>query len=499
MADVGAAGAASAGRHRCLAYHRPVSLRLYDTGTRKVRDFVPRVPGKVGVYLCGLTLQGPPHIGHLRSGVNYDVLNAWLRHGGLDVTYVRNVTDIDDKVLAKAEDQGRPWWAISFENERRLAAAYAALGVRPPTYEPRATGHIPDMIELIDTLVERGHAYAPGNGDVYFSVASFTEYGALSHRKPEDMLSVVDGDESAKRDPRDFTLWKATKPGEPADATWPTPYGRGRPGWHLECSAMARRYLGDGFDIHGGGTDIMFPHHENEIAQSKGAGLDFTNFWVHNNMLNFGGTKMSKSLGNTMSVEALGERGFRPVEIRYYLVAPHYRSAFDFSDTALGEAAAAYGRLDTFVRRVVDLAGAKSTVDGQLMPGFVAALDDDLGTPAALAVIHETAREGNSAVDAGREDDAVRAAASVRAMLGILNLDPLSPQWNDEGGAELTPVVDSLVSMVLEQRQQARARKDWATADAIRDQLARAGLSIEDTAAGARWSVDKERGNGGGR
>jgi cysteinyl-tRNA synthetase len=473
-----------------------VSLRLYDTGTRKVRDFEPRVPGKAGVYLCGLTLQGPPHIGHLRSGVNYDVLVAWLRRSGLDVTYVRNVTDIDDKVLAKGIDQGRPWWAISYANERQLAADYAALGVRPPTYEPRATGHIPQMLDLIGELIERGHAYTRDNGDVYFSVASFPEYGALSHRKPEDMQSHGDGDESAKRDPRDFALWKAAKPGEPDDSAWNTPYGRGRPGWHIECSAMIRRYLGDAFDIHGGGTDIMFPHHENEIAQSRAAGLDFANFWVHNNMLNFSGTKMSKSLGNVMSVSALGEKGFRPAEIRYYLLAPHYRSAFDYSDQALGEAATAYQRLENFVTRAAERLGAKATDDGELSDDFTAALDDDLATPAALAVIHDLAREGNAALDAGDDAAATRAASSVRAMLEVLNLDPLSPQWTDAGGDDLTPVVDSLVSLVLQQRQQARERKDWATADAIRDQLAGAGLTIEDTPAGARWSVNTERNDG---
>ncbi|MGH8877211.1 MAG: cysteine--tRNA ligase [Stackebrandtia sp.] len=466
-----------------------MSLRLYDTGTRKVRDFVPRVPGKVSVYLCGLTLQGPPHIGHLRGGVNYDVLISWLRHNGYDVTYVRNVTDIEDKVLAKSNAENRPWWAISFANERRLAADYTALGVRPPTYEPRATGHVPEMLELIAELIDRRHAYAAGNGDVYFSVASYPEYGALSHRKPEDMLTSDDGEESAKRDPRDFALWKAAKPAEPADSSWNTPYGRGRPGWHLECSAMTRRYLGDAFDIHGGGTDLMFPHHENEIAQSRAAGMEFANFWVHNNMLNLSGTKMSKSLGNVLSVEALGERGFRPAEIRYYLAVPHYRSAMDFSETILAESATSYRRLENFVNRTAERVGLKATDEGTLCAEFVAAMDDDLGTPAALAAIHEVTTEGNAALDSGDEATATGAAASVRAMLGILNLDPLSPQWAETGDDDLTGVVDSLLSLVLEQRQQARERKDYATADAIRDRLSQAGLAIEDTPSGARWSL----------
>ncbi|WP_147138297.1 cysteine--tRNA ligase [Stackebrandtia albiflava] len=474
-----------------------MSLRLYDTGTRKVRDFTPRVPGRVGVYLCGLTLQGPPHIGHLRSGVNYDVLTAWLRRSGLDVTYVRNVTDIDDKVLAKAVEQGVPWWAISFANERRLTADYEALGVRPPTYEPRATGHIPQMLDLIADLIARGHAYATDSGDVYFSVESYPEYGALSHRRPEDMLlnGETGGD---KRDPRDFALWKAAKPSEPDDSAWNTPYGRGRPGWHIECSAMARRYLGDAFDIHGGGTDIMFPHHENELAQSRAAGLPFTDFWVHNNMLNLAGTKMSKSLGNVLSVSALGDRGFRPIEIRYYLLAPHYRSAIDFSDRSLAESASALQRLENFLHRAKDAAGVVP-VDSALPPAFAAALDDDLGTPGALAVVHETAREGNTALDRGDTDAATAAASAVRAMLDVLNLDPLAPQWDARSESDLTPVVDSLVSALLGQREKARAAKDWATADALRDQLAAAGLTIEDTPGGARWSVTKERGSDDGR
>ncbi|MGH8794625.1 MAG: cysteine--tRNA ligase [Stackebrandtia sp.] len=476
-----------------------MSLRLYDTGTRQVRDFTPRVPGKVGVYLCGLTLQGPPHIGHLRNGVTYDVLKSWLQRSGLDVTYVRNVTDIEDKVLAKGIEQGRPWWAISYANERRLAADYDLLGVRPPDYEPRATGHIPEMLELIAELIDKGHAYAAPNGDVYFSVPSFSEYGSLSHRKPEDMLSGDDGDPGAKRDARDFALWKAAKPTEPADSSWNSPYGRGRPGWHIECSAMTRRYLGDEFDIHGGGVDLMFPHHENELAQSHAAGLGFANFWMHNNMVNFSGVKMSKSLGNVMSVRALCERGFRPAEIRYYLLAPHYRSAIDYSDKALGEAAGAYGRLEGFVARAGERVGREDTDGGMLCAEFEAAMDDDLGTPAAFAAIHDVAREGNVALDAGDDKAAAKAAASVRSMLDVLGLDPLSPQWTTAPADDLTDVVDSLVSLVLEQRQDARARKDYAAADAIRDRLTLAGLAIEDTPSGARWSLRKERDEGDGR
>ena len=467
-----------------------MSLRLYDTGTRTLREFKPRTAGHVGIYICGLTVQGPPHIGHLRSGVSYDVLINWLRHSGYQVTNVRNVTDIDDKIFVRGEEQGRPWWSIAYENERILGEGYADLGVEPPTYEPRATGHIPDMIDLINELIDAGHAYVADNGDVYFSVASDPEYGCLSHRKPEDMLSTGDGTDSLKRDPRDFGLWKAAKPTEPRDGSWTSPWGRGRPGWHIECSAMARRYLGDSFDIHGGGTDLMFPHHENELAQSRGAGLGFTNFWVHNGILNLAGTKMSKSLGNTLGVPALGEQGYQPVGIRYYLVSGHYRSAMDFSEKALGEAQAAYNRLANFINRASELLGVDATAIGTLPKAFTDAMDDDINTPAALAVVHEHAREGNAALDSGDHSSATNAAAATRSMLGLLGLDPLSVQWSSSSSDDkLSAAVDSLVALALEQRQAARERRDFAAADQIRDQLSDAGIDVKDTPQGPRWSL----------
>jgi cysteinyl-tRNA synthetase len=465
-----------------------VSLRLYDTGTRSVRDFQPRKPGHVGVYLCGLTVQGPPHIGHLRSGLAYDLIVRWLRRTGYDVTYVRNVTDIDDKILVRGEEQGRPWWSIAYENERKLALGYAALNVEAPTYEPRATGHITQMIDLISELVDRGHAYVTEVGNVWFSVSSWSEYGELSHRRPDDMLSSPDtGD---KRDSRDFGLWKAHKPGEPLDAAWTSPWGRGRPGWHIECSAMARRYLGDAFDIHGGGTDIMFPHHENELAQSRAAGLGFAKYWVHNGLLNLAGTKMSKSLGNTLSVEALGEKGFRPVDIRYFLTTAQYRSPLDFSEAGLSEAQSAWDRLSNFVHRTAEALGTEATIGGSLPPEFTAAMDDDLNTPAAVAVIHDAAREGNAALDAGDDQLAARTGAAVRAMLDQLGLDPLDPHWDEPGDAKLTGAVDALVKIALEQRAEARARKDYAAADRIRDELAHAGITVKDTPRGPVWTVD---------
>ncbi|MEV6811504.1 cysteine--tRNA ligase [Micromonospora sp. NPDC051296] len=467
-----------------------MTLRLYDTATRSVRDFVPREAGKVGVYLCGLTLQAPPHIGHLRSGVNYDVLRRWLLAAGYQVTFIRNLTDIDDKILVKAQEQERPFWSIAYANELKLAGAYRALNVLPPTYEPRATGHIPEMHELIAQLIDRGHAYpaADGSGDVYFDVRSWPAYGALSNQSPEDMQSADCAPERGKRDPRDFALWKGAKPDEPADAYWPSPWGRGRPGWHIECSAMCRRYLGAEFDIHGGGLDLIFPHHENELAQSQSADLSFARYWVHHGLLGIGGTKMGKSLGNTLDLDYVAALGVRPVELRYYYVAAHYRSRIDYSEEALREAAVAYRRIEGFVQRAVERVGTGQL--GELPAAFAAAMDDDLNTSVALAVLHEVLREGNNAL-AGGDDVTVRTTlGSVRVMLDILGTDPLDPAWT--GGArasDLRGVVDSLVALALEQRAQARVRKDWAAADALRDQLKRAGVVVEDTPQGPRWTI----------
>jgi len=473
-----------------------VTLRLYDTATRSVRDFVPLTPGQVGIYLCGLTVQSTPHIGHLRSAVNYDVLRRWLLHTNYEVTFVRNVTDVDDKILDKANGQGRPFWAIAYENRLVLDATYHALNVLPPTYEPLATAHIPEMHELIVELIERGRAYpaSGGNGDVYFSVPSYPEYGALSGQDPDDMRPPTDGGEPDKRDYRDFALWKGVKADEPLDASWPSPWGRGRPGWHIECSAMARRYLGDEFDIHGGGLDLTFPHHENEIAQSRSAGLGFARYWVHNGWVTLGGEKMSKSLGNTALVDEVVKR-VRPVELRYYLVAPHYRSMVEYSEGALAEASAAYRRIETFVHRVQERIGAVGAqADPATIEPFAAAMDDDLGTPAALAVVHDQVRAGNTALDEGDRDGALAAAAAVREMTGILGLDPLDPHWTSgaegaTGGDHARAALGALVGDLLGQRAAARRDKDFARADAIRGQLTAAGVGIEDTPDGPIWTL----------
>ncbi|GAB1694799.1 cysteine--tRNA ligase [Krasilnikovia sp. M28-CT-15] len=444
----------------------------------------------MGIYLCGLTVQSIPHIGHLRSGVNYDILRRWFQHAGFDVTFIRNITDVDDKILEKAVKQDRPFWSIAYENELVLAANYRALNVLEPTYEPRATGHITEMHELIHELIAGGHAYpaAAGNGDVYFDVPSYPEYGALSGQHPDDMRAPTDGGEPDKRDFRDFALWKGVKAQEPADAAWWSPWGPGRPGWHIECSAMARRYLGPEFDIHGGGLDLTFPHHENEVAQSRAAGLGFARYWVHHALLNLGEAKMSKSLGNVIDLDAVLAMGIRPVELRYYLGSPHYRSRIDYSDDALREAATAYRRIEGFVTRALEVAGAGER--GRVPDAFAAAMDDDLNTSAALAVVHDTIREGNTALAGGDQAGVSAALAAVRAMLGVLGLDPLDAAWGGaERGGDLKPVVDGLVALALEQRAQARTRKDWAAADAVRDQLKHAGIQVEDTPAGPRWTV----------
>jgi cysteinyl-tRNA synthetase len=466
-----------------------VSLRLYDTAARAVRDFTPLRAGQASVYVCGLTVQGRPHIGHVRAALAFDVLRRWLIRSGLDVIYVRNVTDIDDKILMKAAEHGVPWWAWAYDNERACTRAYDVLGVLPPTYEPRATGHIPEMVVLVERLIERGHAYAV-DGDVYFDVRSFPEYGALTGQKLDDLQSAADTDtDDRKRDPRDFALWKAHKDGEPETASWPTPWGHGRPGWHLECSAMAGRYLGAEFDIHGGGLDLRFPHHENEQAQSRAAGDGFARYWLHNGWVTLGGEKMSKSLGNTALVDEVVQR-VRPVELRYYLIAPHYRSAIEFTDAALAESASAYRRIESFVRRAAERVGADAG-SPVLCADFANALDDDLGTPAAIAAVHDMVREGNTALADGNDSAVAGALGSVRAMLGVLGLDPLDPQWAGGSDDRLGQVTGGLVSLALEQRQAARARKDFAAADAIRDQLTALGVAVEDTPQGPRWELTR--------
>lgn len=467
----------------------PVALRFYDTASRSVRDFVPVEDGKVGIYLCGATVQAPPHIGHIRSGVAFDVIRRWLLAKGLDVTFVRNVTDIDDKILMKGAEQGVPYWVVAMRNERAFTWAYEALGCLPPTYEPRATGHIPEMISLMQRLIAGGHGYA-ASGDVYFDVRSFPEYGALSGQRLDDMKDAADADPRGKRDPRDFAMWKSTKPGEPA---WETPWGPGRPGWHIECSAMAEKYLGATFDIHGGGLDLVFPHHENEIAQSQAAGGGFARYWLHNAWVTTSGEKMSKSLGNSLLVDQVVQR-VRPVELRYYLAGAHYRSMLEYSDEHVAEAGQGYRRIEGFLERAAEVLGLSGSpeVRSQARPAaFDAAMDDDIAVPQALAVVHETVREGNAALAAADAPAVQSAFDAVLAMVDALGLNPWSEPWRSSGSAgdRHSEVIDALVQVVLQQRQEARARKDFAAADAIRDGLDAIGIRVEDTPTGVRWSL----------
>ena len=471
-----------------------MTLRFYDTAARKVRDFVPLVPGKVSLYLCGATVQAPPHIGHIRSAVSFDVLVRWLKASGYQVTFCRNVTDIDDKILRVAAAEGVPWWQVALRNERAFGRGYDALGCLQPEVEPRATGHVPEMIVLMRRLIDSGHAYAAG-GDIYFDISSCPSYGSLSGQRPEHMLAADDSDTvGAKRDPRDFTLWKGAKPGEPA---WETPWGPGRPGWHLECSAMATKYLGPSFDIHGGGLDLVFPHHENELAQSRAAGDGFAQYWLHNGILGMAGEKMSKSVGNSLLVDAVITR-VRPVELRYYLGQAHYRSGLEYSPDALAEGVAAYRGIEGFVLRAAELTGpgqdkgGEDTAGGGWPAAFAAALDDDLAVPQALAIVHDVLHTGNNALAAGDAEAVATALASVRAMLGVLGLDPLAPPWVSRAGDDdLRGVVEALVTMALDERQAARARKDFAAADAIRDRLQAAGVMIEDTPDGPRTELKR--------
>lgn len=465
------------------------SLKLYDTLSRTVSEFIPLQPGKASIYLCGATVQAPPHIGHIRSGVNFDILRRWLVKSGYETTFIRNVTDIDDKILHKAIHESMPWWALALKYEREFSEAYAALNVLPPTYEPRATGHITQMIDLIALLIERGYAYAPGNGDVYLEVRKLPSYLTLSNQKIDDLLPAQDADETYKRDVRDFALWKAAKEGDPF---WPTPWGNGRPGWHIECSAMAHAYLGAEFDIHGGGLDLIFPHHENEIAQSEAAGYGFAKRWLHNAWVTASGEKMSKSLGNSLQVAEL-LKSVRGIELRWYLGSAHYRSMLEYSPAALEESAIGFRRIESFLYRAAEILGNQP--EPTLAPEFIAAMNEDLAVPQALAGISEQLRLGNSAITENNPAAIASAASAIRGALEVLGCDPfdLAFAGNSSNGS-LTSALDGVINLVLAQRTSARERKDFAASDQIRDGLTALGISIEDTAQGPRWSISRTEG-----
>ncbi|VXC16524.1 Cysteine--tRNA ligase [Arthrobacter sp. 9V] len=484
-----------------------MTLRFYDTASAEVRDFVPLEDGKASVYYCGATVQGMPHVGHVRSAIAFDQLTRWLEFRGLRVTVVRNVTDIDDKILAKSAQsfgpdwdaepsarQAEEWWALAYRYEQEFESAYESLGVQRPTYEPRATGHIPEMHALIQRLIDRGHAYPAldDSGDVYFDVRSWSKYGSLTRQNIDDMQGAPDADPRGKRDPRDFALWKGFKDGEPVTAKWESPWGAGRPGWHLECSAMVTKYLGPRFDIHGGGLDLRFPHHENEMAQSQAAGDDFANFWMHNGMVTYEGEKMSKSIGNTVSPAEMLELA-SPRVVRYYLGQAHYRSILDYRPTSLQEAAAAVERIDGFIHKASAKVGAgASDVSPQAnMPAaFIAAMDDDLNVPQALGVLHETVRAGNTALASGDVEAAKTALYSVLSMTEVLGLDSVKRPEAVQGREHTA--LEVLIEAQLEARAAARATKDWAASDAIRDTLAAAGVVVEDGADGATWSLKRD-------
>ena len=456
---------------------------LYDTLSRRTEPFTSLVPGEATIYLCGATVQGPPHVGHLRSAINFDILRRWLMKSGYRVTLIRNVTDIDDKILHRAIHEKMPWWALAMKYEREFASAYEALNVIAPTYEPRATGHVTQMIELMANLIEKGVAYAPGNGDVYLEVRKLRSYLELSRQNVDDLQSSADPEEKFKKDPRDFAMWKGAKVGEPS---WPTPWGPGRPGWHLECSAMAHVYLGEAFDIHGGGLDLIFPHHENEIAQSQAAGWAFASTWMHNALVTAAGEKMSKSLGNSMQVRVVLEK-VRRIELRWYLGSAHYRSILEYSPESLEESATAFRRIENFLARASTTLG--KIPSPRLSDQFTNAMNDDLAVPQGLAQIAEALRVGNIALASGDLLATDIKAGEIRGALDILGCDPYDPAFIESDEADLEKVLSGVIELALSERFAARERKDFAASDQIRDVLGTLGVNVEDTPQGPRWSL----------
>ncbi|WP_349828332.1 cysteine--tRNA ligase [Brevibacterium litoralis] len=487
-----------------------MTINLYNTETRTLAPFSPVTEGKAGIYVCGATVQGAPHIGHMRSAVVFDQLRRWLTYRGFEVTLVRNVTDIDDKILTKSVEEGREWWAHAYHYEQQFTAAYDAMDVLRPTYEPRATGHVTEMVELIGRLIDAGHAYpaTDGSGDVYFDSASWEEYGALTHQRLEDMHDAADAPLRGKKDPRDFALWKGHKDGDPESASWPTPWGRGRPGWHLECSAMSTRYLGPEFDIHGGGLDLRFPHHENERAQSTAAGDGFARVWMHSGLLNIGGDKMSKSLGNSVFAHELFAT-FDAIVVRFFLSTAHYRSTLDFSEDGVTRQGAAHERFVNFLSRaretlrddappvVTAHTGYRNRV-AEVPADFAAAMDDDLSIPIALSVAFATLTEGFKLLDSGAgtpdatgRDRLIEVVAQIELMLDVLGVNPsAAPNTGDTGqDAGARAALEVLVNDLATERLAAKKEKDYARADAIRDRLKDAGVVLEDTPDGFRFHL----------
>jgi cysteinyl-tRNA synthetase len=457
-----------------------MALELFDSKTQSLREFVTQEPGRVGMYVCGPTVQSAPHLGHLRSALVYDLLKRWLEANDLKVTLVRNVTDIDDKVLVNAQAANRDWVEFAGEVEQSFNDAYRSLGIEDPTHTPHATEHIADMIALVESLIAKGHAYQAedGSANVFFDTASWPEYGELTNQKLENMEGESENT-FGKRSVHDFALFKAHKEGEPESAAWDTPWGKARPGWHIECSAMAKHFLGESFDIHGGGLDLRFPHHENELAQSRANGDAFANFWLHNALVTIQGQKMSKSLGNGVSVEQLLEAGSWSA-IRYWLSSSQYRSNLDYTPTSLSDAQSALDRITGFIKR------AKlqtSSVTVPLPESFVAAMNSDLNVPGAIAVIHETVRAGNTALDANDKETVTTCLSQVVQMVEVLGL--MLEQAKDLDPA-LTQKIEELISL----RAEAKAGKDFAKADQIRDELTTLGVTLEDLPNQTIWSIN---------
>ena len=524
-------------------------LHLYNSMTQKVEPIVPTItPGSVSIYLCGATVQGSPHIGHMRSSLVFDVMRRWLERGGTEVRLIRNVTDIDDKILAKSSEAGLPWWQWAQMYEREFTKAYNSLGIAPPTYEPRATGQIPEMIDLVQKLIDKGHAYVSRSGSVYFDVSSFPEYGQLTHQgnatANDESENQVNQDDSCssdtledKRSPRDFALWKAAKLEETKDASWDSPWSRGRPGWHLECSAMAHRYLGSTFDIHGGGIDLRFPHHENELAQSCAAGYESARHWVHNAWVTIKGEKMSKSLGNSLFMSDLVDK-YGAAPLRLALVSVHYRSVIEFSEEMMSQYVSTWNRLTSVVISAYKIANSKMNADdlpsGSINPidasldqirsrklpvEFIDAMDNDLNIPAAMTEVFKSVKQieklvallstKNVAGDDVENLDSVISSKNyvssltdsvlnLRAMLDILSLDPLSEPWRQDtlhllsdnpASSKDREILSCLIEQMIEERQQARESKNWELADRIRENLAEFGIVIEDTPSGTRWKI----------
>lgn len=468
-----------------------MSLQIFDSKSQSLRAFEPLTAGEARLYVCGPTVQSAPHVGHLRSAVAFDIVARWIRIGaGLKVRLARNVTDIDDKILASAVEQQLDWRQLAKDVEKIFDSYYRDVNASVEI-DPHATEHIGDMIALIEKLIERGHAYVANDGsaNVFFDSSSWPSYGELTNQKLENMDGETDGTHG-RRNPQDFALWKASKTDEPATAAFDSPWGKGRPGWHIECSAMTASIFGEAFDIHGGGLDLRFPHHENELAQSRAAGYDFANFWMHNGLVTVGGQKMSKSLGNGVSVSDLFAQG-SPAAVRYWLGSAHYRTTLDYSTASISESAAAVSRVFNFFKRAnveIDAPAlgqltddAVADIAANLPSDFVLAMNYDFNVPEALGVLHETIRQANSKLDAG--EDFSREAEATRAMVLALGFGMVE-QVDIDG--ELADVVEDLIA----QRNYAREQKDFAKADEIREQLANLGVSIEDTQNGTTWSVN---------